>query len=115
MKKPISVIERMLGEALSMAIDPQQEVVAVTHPDGNMMTFWQLSSARLLKSLALDRPRGVAVDSINNRFIVSYGQQQAAMIAIDIKTQLPIADTHIMQTYITGSHLYSLTHLRGSC
>lgn len=115
MKKPVSIIEKMFGEALSMAVDQQQQVVAVTHPDGNMITFWQLSSLRLLKSLNIDRPRGVALDPINNRFMVSYGQQKAAIMAIDAKTQLPISPTPVEQSYITGSHLYSLAHLQNVC
>lgn len=115
MKKPLSVVERMLGEALSMAIDPQQQVVAVTHPDGNMMTFWQLSSLKLLKSLNIDKPRGVAFDCVNNRFVVSHGHQQAAIMAIDAKTLLADAKMYIKQSYITGSHLYSLAHLHDSC
>ena len=47
---PQEVIARMVGESLSLCIDEGRRVVAVTNPDGNIVTFWDLDGKRLALS-----------------------------------------------------------------
>jgi hypothetical protein len=43
MTEPEEVVSRMIGESLSLCIDEPSQVVGVTNPDGNIVTFWDLA------------------------------------------------------------------------
>ena len=60
--EPREVTKRMAGEALSLAIDENENRFAVTHPDGNMISFWSLDSGTFCGTVdSLIEPRGVVV------------------------------------------------------
>jgi hypothetical protein len=46
----------MIGESLSLCIDEPSQVVGVTNPDGNIVTFWDLLGKKFVKRLDLPRP-----------------------------------------------------------
>ncbi|MEM7292017.1 MAG: DUF1513 domain-containing protein [Pseudomonadota bacterium] len=105
-REPIEVVQRMRGEALSVAIHEARGVVAVTHPNGNMVSFWSILSNAFIKMLEFERPRGVTLSADSERFILSYGRD-ASLIEIDADTLDPLPDTRKVATYITGSHIYN--------
>jgi hypothetical protein len=96
----------MQGEALSVVIHQGKRIAAVTHPDGNMITFWSMTSRQLISSLDIPGPRGVTLSSDEKHFIVSYGPQ-AMLMSVALDTLEPIADSRIQGTYLTGSHIYN--------
>ena len=111
MREPAAVVARMRGEALSVAIHEPEQIVAVTHPNGNMVTFWSIRDNRLLRALDFERPRGVTLSTDASRFILSFGKD-ASVIGIDVETLKPIPESRQRATYITGSHLYNWDRLR---
>lgn len=111
MAQPAEVVSRMQGEALSVAIHRSSGVFGVTHPDGNMVTFWTLQRPHLVKVLELPRPRGIALTTDGSRFIVSYGPQ-TAMVQIPASTLVPDEATRVSDTFLGGSHIVNWTRER---
>ena len=111
MVQPAEVVSRMQGEALSVAIHRASGVFGVTHPDGNMVTFWTLQRPRLVKVLELPRPRGIALTTDGSRFIVSYGPQ-TGMVQIPASTLVPDEATRVSDTFLGGSHIVNWTRER---
>lgn len=106
MVEPVSVTRRMLGESLSVAIHEPTGVVGVTNPKGNLLTFWDLETKTLVKSLDVVSPRGITVTIDRKRFIVSYGPR-ARLMMISTRT-LEGASTAVTGVEgFSGSHLYT--------
>lgn len=98
--------EQLLGEALSVAIHDASNLVAVSHPDGNLLTLWSLTDRRLIKTIQLPGPRGVELSSDQSSFIVSFGSQ-ASVLKIPVDTLEPDSKSTYSGTFITGSHIYN--------
>ena len=96
----------MLGESLSVAI--HQIIELVTHPDGNMISFWDTTSRKYIKKLELEIPRGVTLSNDGKYFIVSYGQM-ANIVNISTKELQLQSDSITEATYLAGSHIYNWT------
>lgn len=111
MAQPDEVVSRMQGEALSVAIHRPSGVFGVTHPDGNMVTFWTLQRPRLVKVLDLQRPRGIALTADGSRFIISYGPQ-TGMVQIPASTLVPDESSRVSDTFLGGSHIVNWTRER---
>jgi uncharacterized protein len=104
--QPEKIVSRMIGEALSVVIHEESGICAVTHPDGNMVTFWSIADGRLLKNLDFPKPRGVSLTLDEKYFVLSYGPEaNLTLIKIDGLIQAP--EVNIPSTYITGSHIYN--------
>ena len=102
--QPIDLATKIFGEALSIAVMPERDLFAVTHPTPGMVTIWQLSTLQFKKQFNLISARGLALSSDKNSLWVSYGLQ-AHIIRIDLgKLQLD-ETSDIANTFITGSHL----------
>ena len=104
--EPADIVARMRGEALSVAIHDARDLVAVTHPDGDMVTFWSLSRRTLVKVLPLHRPRGVALSGDLQSFIIS-GGEQAGLVRVPVDTLQADRRALVEQSYMTGSHIYN--------
>lgn len=109
LSQPQEIVSQMWGESLSIAIQNAAGIAAVTHPEGNMLTFWSLSDRQLLKSLSLHRPRGVALTDDREAFIVSAGEQ-SSLLRVPVKTLAVESRALIEQSYMTGSHIYNAAH-----
>lgn len=101
--EPRALTAAMTGEALSVAIHNESGLVAVTHPDAGMLTFWRYKDASPVKTLKLRRPRGVALAIDGKRFLVAY-DDDARVSAVDVAT-LRLASWSVPYTYISGSHI----------
>lgn len=104
--QPQDIVARMRGEALSVAIHEARGLVAVTHPDGDLVTFWSLSRRQLIKALPLYRPRGVALSGDLQAFIISCGEQ-AGLVRVPVDTLEADRRALVEQSYMTGSHIYN--------
>jgi hypothetical protein len=103
---PKKVVSQMLGESLSVTI--HQSIALVTHPDGNMISFWDTTNRKFIKKLALEIPRGVTLSNNGKYFIVSYGQM--ANIVNISTNELELKNDSITEaTYLAGSHVYNWT------
>lgn len=103
--KPEKVVKRMHGEALSIAI--HGDIAGVTHPEGDMITFWSLKRKTLIKAIHVPYPRGIAFISDKKQFLISYGRE-ANVVLIDSEGLRVRKASVINKTFITGSHLFLL-------
>jgi len=87
---PAEITRQMFGETLSVAIHEDSGIVGVTHPDGNMVTFWSIQDRQFIKSIKLYRPRGITLSNNNKDFLI---------------TAEP--NPFFEQSYISGSHIYN--------
>ena len=106
MTQPEIVIDKMTGEALSVIVDNKHSIAAVTHPDGDMVTFWSVDKRELLKAMSVPKPRGVTLSLDEKSFIVSYGAN-TSMVLINTKSLDASTDSILQPTYISGSHIYN--------
>ncbi len=104
--QPQRISEKMFGEALSTCINNALAIAAVTHPDGDMITFWSLKDRQFIKAMKFDRPRGVVLSQDQKYFLVSAGQT-GDLFAIEAKTLMPRTALTINSSYMTGSHIYN--------
>jgi uncharacterized protein len=105
MASPQEVIGRMVGESLSVCIDEDRRVVAVTNPDGNIVTFWDLDAKRLVKHLDLPAPRGLARTLDGRSLALSYGQ--GTLVLLDPETMAPAPAPVVASSTLSGSHIFS--------
>jgi hypothetical protein len=110
MDDPPQVAARMLGEALSVEVHPPTGIAAVTHPVGNMVTFWTVAGQKLLKVLELPRARGLTLTRDGRNFVVSYGES-AELAEIDPETLELVQGSGLSQSFLTGSHLFNWNRL----
>ena len=101
--EPQEVTQRLQGEALSVAVHSERGIVAVTHPDAGMITFWRYGTREFIKFLLYTKPRGVTLDIEKKNFLIAYGND-ARISAIDATTLEPL-DWSEPYTYISGSHI----------
>ncbi len=103
MSEPPSVIERMVGESLSLCIDEATGVVGVTNPDGNIVTFWDLREKRFVKKLDLPAPRGLTQTLDGEHLVLSYGA--GTLTLLDPRQLAPVAEGRVETSMLSGSHI----------
>jgi uncharacterized protein len=103
MSEPAAVIDRMVGESLSLCIDESTGVVGVTNPDGNVVTFWDLRERRFVKKLDLPAPRGIAQTLDGEHLVLSYGA--GTLTLLDRRLLTPISDRRVASSTLSGSHI----------
>ncbi len=95
----------MRGEVLSVALHEPSMVVGATDPDGNLLSFWDFNTGRLLKSHRdLPGPRGIGVTLDQRYFVVTYGPE-AALVLVDVTTLEPVSEGALKPSWMTGSHV----------
>jgi len=115
MSAPTDVVDRLIGETLSLCIDEEHRVVAATTPIANLLTFWDLDSGRLIKHYAAHNPRGVSLSLDGRHFVLSYEKPpQLSLLSTETLKQVGGAD--LAQTGMSGSHIlnYSLPMSKNS-
>ncbi len=101
---PQEVTQKLLGESLSVVAVLKHDMFVVTHPTPGLVTFWQLSTQKLLQTLNLPSARGVALSIDGASVWVSFGLQ-ASIIKVTLATLVVDESTRVDDTFITGSHL----------
>ena len=104
MTEPELVIKRITGEALSIEINQQQSIAAITHPEANLLTFWSIKDKKIIKAFGIENPRGLSQTLDAKNFIVSYGKNPA-MATISSKDLEPQADSILQPTLASGEHI----------
>jgi hypothetical protein len=100
------IVSRMKAETLSVAIHEPTMVVAATNPAGDIVTFWDFKTGKLLKAMTeYSWPRGISLTMDQRHFVLTYAHETHAVL-IDARTLEPVAGTKIEQTFISGSHNY---------
>jgi hypothetical protein len=109
LREPRKVVQRLLGETLSVCIHEGTGIVGATTPAGNLLTFWELATGRLVRYYVIENPRGITLTQDQSHFIVSFGfgTPPEAICLVSAST-LRVAEHHrLAPTGITGSHLFS--------
>jgi hypothetical protein len=108
MRKPKAVVANMKGETLSVAIYEPQAVVMATHPEGDMMTLWDMASGHLLKRYRdFSGPRGVCLTLDQRCYVVSHlVQGRACITLVSTETREPLPETLIDPSFTSGSHVF---------
>lgn len=97
---------RMKSETLSVAIHEPTMVVGATNPAGDLVTFWDFKTGKLVKSFdQFLKPRGLSVTLNRKYFVLTYDAQTHAIL-IDAATLNPLPETKVDQSFISGSHNY---------
>ncbi len=107
LQDPSEVTNLMLGETLSVAIHEATGTVAATNPLGHVVSFWNLDTGKLVKSLRIPNPRGVATSLNGREILVTFGDT-AKISRLDAETLAAVdvpgnRDGVVCQ--ITGSHI----------
>jgi len=105
-REPRGLVDRMVGESLSVAIHDGVRRALTTHPYGNLITVWDLEGQRLIWSLDLPSPRGVSVTLDGRYFAVSYGEE-ATYLLLEAKSLKPVEGRVFGNRRFGGSHLYT--------
>ena len=112
MADPENVVSRMVGESLSLCFAPNEAVVGVTNPDGNIVTFWDMAEKRFLKKLDLPAPRGFARTLDGSHLVLSYGAGSLTLLSPD--TLEPVAEHRVARSELSGSHVFTLDVFRSA-
>jgi hypothetical protein len=106
MSKPKAVCERMKGETLSVLIDERDGTVLATHPEGDMVTMWQLDSGKLIRKYdEFHDPRGVALTLDQRHYVVSHLDGAAAVLSL-VSTETREMEERVMHSFTSGSHIF---------
>ncbi len=102
----VALINRMRAETLSVAIQEKLGVVAATSPGGNLVSFWDLKTGKLMSTLdTFAQPRGVTVTLDGAFFALTWGGG-ASLALIDTKTLRPLPGGSLKRAWMSGSHVY---------
>lgn len=95
---------KMKGETLSVAINEKTMIVGATNPAGNIVTFWDFLSGKLVKQYEdFKSPRGISM-SLNGKYFVLTHDQATQITLIDAETLEPQDKPLVDTSYISGSH-----------
>lgn len=92
----------MKAETLSVAIHEPSMVVGATNPAGNLVTFWDFETGKLVHKLEeFGTPRGISLSLDNRYFVLTF---EVSMALIDAETLKVVETFESEPTYISGSH-----------
>ena len=101
--EPVDLLARMIGETLSVYIDDKTGVVAATTPAANLVTFWDINTGELVKSLNVPDPRGITLTLDGKYWALSCANAVLTFLHAD---SLEAADIKpVFPSYTTGSHV----------
>jgi hypothetical protein len=106
MAEPADVTSKMIGETLSIAVHEPSQVAAATNPDGNLVTFWSLTTRKLVKTMALPAVRGAALTRDNAYFCFGNGPS-GGLSLVSTKSLEADPKWQTQSLGITGSHLFN--------
>jgi hypothetical protein len=105
LERPSSITEAMFGEALSVVLYEPEDLVMVTHPDGNMVSMWKLSDNSSMGRIDFTEPRGVTMTLDAKYFVVSHKiDKSVAITLLDANSRAP--ELTLNPSFTSGSHLY---------
>ena len=106
MKSPTTIVERLLGESLSVCIHEPTQIAAVTTPVGGIVTFWSIPKRKLTRSMDLEFPRGVTLTLDGRSFVVSSGKASPHLALYDAESLTEVATSYPVGCF-SGSHIYT--------
>ena len=106
-KEPASVVQRMLGETLSVFVNETDRVVLATHPLGNCVSMWQLDDGAFLGTIELSGPRGITMSLDRSWYLISHvAGSSVRLTAYSAATRKPVG-FHVDPSFTSGSHVFA--------
>jgi hypothetical protein len=102
-KLPDSVLTKVEGQALSLAIDNQRGIVGVTIPQTGRVLFWNFHEKKFLKQIELPRPSGMVLNQTGTHYIVSIRTGELQMI--DAKTLVTVSHPTAINHKLMGGNI----------
>jgi hypothetical protein len=106
MMSPEAVTSRLFGESLSVVVHDPSRTVLATHPDSDLITFWNLDRGALLTRLDVPGPRGVTMTLDEQLYIVSYGTE-ARLLVVQANPLEVLSERRLATGIFGGAHLYT--------
>ncbi len=103
-KGPGNILNKMVGETLSVCIDNLRNIAAATTPDAGRITFWDLETQQLVHTIKVTHPRGVTMTLDKKNYIFSYDKPDSKLGMVNAETFEPVQGYDV-DIAITGSHL----------
>ncbi|MBX5482530.1 MAG: DUF1513 domain-containing protein [Myxococcaceae bacterium] len=103
---PVEVTRAMTGESLSLTIHDPTRRVMVTNPDANLVTVWDLSTQKFVKSYAKPKARGVMQTLDRQHYVICHGQT-ATVSFVSTRTLEEVPELQIEKSLIAGSHIFA--------
>jgi hypothetical protein len=96
---------KMVGETLSVAIHEPSMVVGATNPNGDLVTFWDFNTGKLVKAIhgKYRSPRGISLTLDQRYFVLTY-DQATHLVLLDAETFESLESSYLPVSYMTGSH-----------
>lgn len=101
--EPVELLARMIGETLSVYIDDATGIVAATTPAANLVTFWNIRTGELVKSMNVPDPRGIALTLDGKFWALSCSNAVLTFLHADTLEAANIKP--VFPSYTTGSHV----------
>lgn len=101
--EPVDLLAKMIGETLSVYINDADGIVAATTPAANLVTFWDIHSGELVKSLNVPDPRGIALTLDGKYWALSCSN--AVLTFLHADSLEPANIKPVFPSYTTGSHV----------
>ncbi len=96
---------KMVGETLSVAIHEPSMIVGATNPSGDLVTFWDFNTGKLVKAIEgkYRSPRGISLTLDQRYFVLTY-DQATHLVLLDAETFEPLESSYLPVSYMAGSH-----------
>lgn len=102
--EPAEIIKKMKAESLSIALHESAQIVGVTNPDGNILTFWNYKTGKFLKAIEMNTPRSLGITKDQKYFVLGHGQT-ANISLIDVESLAIEKEFQKTGAGFSGSHL----------
>jgi hypothetical protein len=102
--EPADIIQKMKAESLSIALHESTQIVGVTNPDGNILTFWNYKTGKFLKAIEMSMPRSLGITKDQKHFVLGHGQT-ANVSLINVESLEIEKDFQKFGAGFSGSHL----------
>ena len=103
---PKKIIDKLVGETLSVCVDNKTRTVAATSPDAGRITFWDLDTNHLKHSIKVTHPRGVTMTHDKKFYVFNYGKPECRLSLLRAEDFEPVKE-YELDIMISGSHIQS--------
>jgi len=108
-KGPSNILNKMVGETLSVCVDDSRGIAAATTPDAGRITFWDINTKVMVHTIKVTHPRGVTMTLDKKNYIFCYDKPASKLGMINAQTLEPVQGYDV-DIAMTGSHLTNYSY-----
>ncbi|MBK9975198.1 MAG: DUF1513 domain-containing protein [Planctomycetes bacterium] len=106
MVDPADITTAMKGETLSHSWYAKDNVIGVTNPFGDLVTFWSLTDQKYVSKRKIKQPRGLALTLDQKYFVLTFDKDNPNLIMIPADTREVEKPSIQFPLACDGSHAY---------